>query len=237
MSAEALSAHDLAGTLEWEASSTESMDSCRHGGWNLDDFAREQLLGLVRQVFFSSADRRVRQVVFSAVDPEKEILSLCRQVGEVLSLETEGSVAVMGGFPHILKVQKAETEVVKKELRDGDGQLRQVATQVRANLWWIPKDGEENELRSATALHARLGQVRREFEYSIIEAPSAAESHAAMAMSQFADGIILVLSARYTRRAVARKIKESLEGTKARILGTVLSDRVFPLPEAIYRRL
>jgi Mrp family chromosome partitioning ATPase len=58
-----------------------------------------------------------------------------------------------------------------------------------------------------------------------------------MAMSQFADGIILVLSARYTRRAVARKIKDSLEGKRGRILGIVLSDRVFPIPQAIYRRL
>jgi hypothetical protein len=36
---------------------------------------------------------------------------------------------------------------------------------------------------------------------------------------------------------MARKIKETLEGAQVRILGTVLSDRVFPIPEEIYRRL
>jgi Mrp family chromosome partitioning ATPase len=56
-------------------------------------------------------------------------------------------------------------------------------------------------------------------------------------MAQFADGIILVLSAHRTRRVVARRIKEVLEETKARVLGTVLTDRVFPIPEGIYRRL
>jgi Mrp family chromosome partitioning ATPase len=56
-------------------------------------------------------------------------------------------------------------------------------------------------------------------------------------MAQFADGIILVLSAHRTRRAMARKIKETLEAAQVRILGTVLSDRVFPIPERIYRRL
>jgi hypothetical protein len=238
MNAEAFPASDLAGALEWESSCPDPVDSVRPGGWNLEDFTREQIRGLVRQVFFSSADRPIRQVVFSAVDPETEALSICRQVGEALALETQGSVAVVGGFPQILKVQEVQPdEVGKKDPCDGGGRLRQNATKVRANLWWIPTEEGNSDLRPATSLHARLGQVRREFDYSIIGAPSASESHAAMAMAQFADGIVLVLSARYTRRAVARKIKESLEGTKARILGTVLSERVFPIPEALYRRL
>jgi len=238
MNAESFPADDLAGTLEWESSCPDPVDSARAGGWNLDDFTREQIRGLVRQVFFSSADRPIRQVVFSAVDPETEVLGICRQVGEALALETTGSVAVVGGFPQIVKVNEVQRgEVGKDDPRNGGARLRQDATKVRPNLWWIPTEEGDVDLRSATSLHGRLGQVRREFDYSIIGAPSAGESHAAMAMSQFADGIILVLSARYTRRAVARKIKQSLEGTKARILGTVLSDRVFPIPEALYRRL
>ena len=90
---------------------------------------------------------------------------------------------------------------------------------------------------TATSLHSYLGEVRREFEYSIVEAPPAGESNVATAMAQFADGIILVLSAHRTRRIMARKIKGVLEAAQARILGTVLSDRVFPIPEGIYRRL
>jgi Mrp family chromosome partitioning ATPase len=56
-------------------------------------------------------------------------------------------------------------------------------------------------------------------------------------MAQLADGIVLVLSAQHTRRITARKVKEQLEAAQARFLGTVLSDRVFPIPERIYRRL
>ena len=128
-------------------------------------------------------------------------------------------------------------DVIRKERADGSDGLRKNGTKVRPNLWWIPSKSGDSDLRSATSMHTRLGGIRREFDYSVVEAPPAAESHAAMAMSQFADGIILVVSARYARRAVARKVKESLEGTRARILGTVLSDRVFPIPQAIYRRL
>jgi Mrp family chromosome partitioning ATPase len=46
-----------------------------------------------------------------------------------------------------------------------------------------------------------------------------------------------VVSAQRTRRAAARTIKQALEAAHARILGTVLSERTFPVPEALYRRL
>jgi len=32
-------------------------------------------------------------------------------------------------------------------------------------------------------------------------------------------------------------MKETLEAARVRVLGTILSNRVFPIPEAIYRRL
>jgi hypothetical protein len=51
----------------------------------------------------------------------------------------------------------------------------------------------------------------------------------------FTLGIILVLSAKHTRRVTALKIKNALR--QVRLLGTVLSDREFPIPTSIYRRL
>jgi len=56
-------------------------------------------------------------------------------------------------------------------------------------------------------------------------------------MAQIADGVVLVVSAERTRRAAACKIKEMLEAAQVRLLGAVLSDREFPIPERIYRRL
>jgi Mrp family chromosome partitioning ATPase len=115
--------------------------------------------------------------------------------------------------------------------------LRQIAARVRGNLWLVP-DGERGSGSiSAASLHSYLGELRTQFEYSIVQAPSAGESDAATAMALFADGVILVLSAQHTRRAAASKIKAALDLARVRILGAVLSDRAFPIPEAIYRRL
>jgi hypothetical protein len=203
------------------------------GGWNPEDFAREQIRGLVRQVFFANAERPVRQVVFSAMDPETDVKTICRQVGEALALETTGSVAVVGEHLQVLQ----DLGTYQPGAQDGSISLRQAATRLRGNLWLVPAMEKRRLRGTATSLHSHLGAVRREFEYSILEGPPAAESNETTSMAQFADGIILVLSAHRTRRVVARRIKEVLEETKARVLGTVLTDRVFPIPEGIYRRL
>ncbi|HTW60042.1 MAG TPA: hypothetical protein VMD99_18100 [Terriglobales bacterium] len=219
--------------------------------WNPEGFAQEQIRGLVRRVFFSAAERPVRQVVFSAVEAETDVLEICRSVGEALSLETQATVCVAGEFPHHLVDrdlmdrevhgvadgrQTQPERTAARENREAVTRLRQIATRAGENLWLLPAANDGSPV-TASALHQRLSEMRREFEYSVVAGRCAAESQEAMAMAQFADGIILVLSARHTRRATARWIKAGLEGTRARLMGTVLSDRVFPMPEAIYRRL
>ena len=69
------------------------------GGWDPESFAREQICGLVRHLFFSNADKPLHQIVFSAVDPETDVRSICRQIGEELALETAANVAVAGDYP------------------------------------------------------------------------------------------------------------------------------------------
>jgi protein-tyrosine kinase len=202
-------------------------------GWNPEDFARTQIRVLVRRVFFANVERPVRQVVFSAMDPETDVKSICRQVGEALARETASSVALVGQHLQVLR----EPETYRSKNPDGSTSLRESATRLQSNLWLVPVP-EQHEVRGTTVgLHSYLGAVRRAFEYSILEGPPAGESNEATSMAQFADGIILVLSAHRTRRVVARKIKEMLEATQARVLGTVLTDRAFPIPAGIYRRL
>ena len=208
------------------------------GGWNPDSFGREQIRGLVRQVFFSNVERPVRQVIFSAVDQETDVKSICRLVGEALAREAAGSIAVVGEYPQAVQDDgTSQAEVGDPPTLDGSTPLRQAAIRTRGNLWLVPSAGKRGDRGAISRLHSYLGEMRREFEYSLLEGPPAGESHEASAMAQFADGIILVLSARHTRRIAARKVKEMLEATQARILGTILSDRIFPIPEAIYRRL
>jgi hypothetical protein len=198
-------------------------------GWNPQEFAREQICSLVRQLFQTEQPRPCRQVVFGPVDMQTDAVEICQSVGEALALATTMDVAVAGAGPE----SSRELRVCSTETCSP---LRQAGRQVRRNLWLLPLDASGTE-ESAAPLHRYISALRREFEYSIIAAPAAAISNQTIALAQLADGIVLVLSAQHTRREQARKVKAALEGAQARLLGLVLSDREFPIPERIYRRL
>ena len=205
-------------------------------GWDPERFAREQIRGLVRQVFLSNTARPVRQVVFTSPEPETEVRSICRRVAEALAVETTGSIAIVGGGSRILLTAESLKPAPDGETAYGNPPLRQIATHHFDSVWQVPAARSYRRQVSTAALHLYLGQVRREFDYALVEGP-AGESNEAMSMAQFADGVILVVSSQHTRRATARQVKEMLRAAQIRLLGTVLSDRAFPIPESIYRRL
>jgi hypothetical protein len=202
--------------------------------WNPENFAREQIRGLVRRVFFTSGVRQVRQVVFCAADSHTDVASLCDQVGRALALETNAHIAIVSREPRAQETLRARPGNL------GGAAIKSWSTQLSGNLWRLPEFGpreccEESGTRRYWI--SCLAELRTEFEYAVIHGPAAGISSEAVLLGQLADGIILVLGAHSTRRAAARKIKETLEAAQSRILGTVLSERRFPVPERIYRRL
>jgi len=202
--------------------------------WNLERFAQEQIRGLVNKVFSQSSDRCIRQVVLSAIGPETGIADICRRIGETLANEDAGDVVIDTGHVSMAVYESGSTDPMNyADLRIESA--RQHAVRLRKNLWLMPPRCDGKERFNTSFLHLYLSDLRREFAYSIVAAPAAGESHEALAMAQFADGIILVLSAQHTRRIAARKVKDAL--AHVRLLGTVLCDREFPVPEGIYRRL
>jgi hypothetical protein len=224
--------------------------------WNPDGFAREQLRGLVQRIFFSQSASRMRQVVISAAESRTDISGICRQVGEILSEETSASVVVVAG--HRSGSVGGVSAGLSAGLSDGEERLPArprrdaLATRVRGNLWLTAglrrkdaagdatgdvKTNVHRGMISSTAWYARLCEFRREFEYSILEGPAAGESSDSAIAAQVADGMILVLTAHGTRRATVQRIQETLKSTQTHLLGTILAERRFPIPQGIYRRL
>lgn len=200
--------------------------------WSAESFAREQLQGLMQKLFFSGPNKNVKHVLFSPIDRETHIESIARLLGQALALEKLGSVAVMAGLPH--QMSTLETATRKQRVSDA-APLRQTGLQLEENLWLVP-EAIEGRVSMTPKLHARICNLRREFDYSIIVGPPA-DSHEVLAIAAIADGLVLALSAGHTRRATARNVVRFLESANIRILGAVLTDRVFPIPAKIYRRL
>jgi hypothetical protein len=229
-----LRASDLIGSRADDAPLRKAHVLSERRIWNPEHFAREQIRSLVRRVFFDNCSiRLVKQVVFSAAGPDSDVAAICEQVAQALSLETADDVAV------VIQAH-GERECATPSSCNASTAIKSYATRIATNLWRVPECGMTEHGEESTGRRhwlSRLESLRNEFEYSVIHAPVAGMSSDAAVLAELADGVILVVGAHTTRRACARKIKETLAAGRAQILGTVLSGRSFPIPEQIYRRL
>ena len=118
--------------------------------------------------------------------------------------------------------------------------LREQCVKIGGNLWLAgPNILADNSrvLLPPDQLKERLAQLRDEFEYMLIDAPGTSVCGDAQLLGLVADAAILVIEANSTRRLTARKAKETLDAAGVRLLGTVLHNRSFPIPEGLYKRL
>ena len=213
----------------------------RRGTWNADSFAQEQIRALARQVFCPPGPKGTRQVVFSPVDAETDVGTICVEIGLALSRQVSGTTCLVDASAHGAELKSFldsnDLDVVSDRK---DSSLRDPSLKFSSQLWFVPKpvflEGEENEW-SADRLRNRLADLRESFDYTVVSGPPAAMCSEAALLASLCDGIVLVLRANSTRRLTAQRVKEKLQSANVRLLGVVLSDRTFPIPEAIYRRV
>lgn len=191
--------------------------------WDPEKFGREQIRGMVRRILLQKIGPPARQVMFSAADPGINIDELCLQVAQVLAKEQRGGVALLH--------HNAPSVAAQRCVR-----LKENAIALESNLWSLPGYEHSRSSGALAGLYGYLAAARAEFEYSILVGPPAEDESAVLQAAQFSDGLVLVLSV-HTRRAAALHIKRVLDQAGVRILGAVLTDREFPIPQRLYRCL
>lgn len=88
----------------------------------------------------------------------------------------------------------------------------------------------------ASAL-AFFKELKGIFDLVLIDSSPAASSPESMAMSRFADGVIMVVEAEKTSWRVAASMKESILKNGGKILGVAFNKRRYYVPQCIYRFL
>jgi Mrp family chromosome partitioning ATPase len=209
--------------------------------WDPDSFAEEQIRGLVRQVFLPGWPKPAHQVVFSPVDPETDISTICMQVGLALSAQVSGTTCLVEAnlnSPGLQQVvEKNGHALIANQERSA---FRDPSRHLSNELWLIPRKvflGENENGWSGAWLREQLAELRQTFDYTVLYGPPAGAGSEAALLASLCDGMVLIVEANSTRRVAAQKVKEKLHTANARLLGAVLSERTFPIPETIYRKL
>jgi Mrp family chromosome partitioning ATPase len=200
----------------------------------------EEMLRLIQRIFLSANGNGPRQVVLCGVDGENSSSSVCAMAGRTLAANSSRPVCVVDANVRSPRLSAMFGVEGKNPFSGPSAPLRDQCVKVGNNLWLAgPNILADNSrvLLPPDQLKERLTQLREAFEYMLIDAPGTSVCGDAQLLSQFADAAILVIEANSTRRLTARKAKESLDAAGVRVLGAVLHNRSFPIPERLYKRL
>jgi len=205
---------------------------------------REETQKLVQRLFLASAEGAPKAVLFAGVDASVGANWLSATTAKVLAKSVPGTVCLVEGnlrspsLPDVLGVNCARGLV--DSLRQ-PGPVKEFATETGVDrLWLLPSGSVAQDAitwLNSDRMKERLTELRREFDYLVVNAPPLSAFADAMVFGQLLDGVVLVLEANSTRREAALRVTENLKTTKIRILGAVLNNRTFPIPEAVYKLL
>jgi Mrp family chromosome partitioning ATPase len=202
--------------------------------------ADAEILRLV-QVLFLSSPNAPRCVLFCGVGTGAGGGNVCMAAAKALSSEVSSRVCLVDA--KIVGASPQRPSELDESILPSSKSLEQrgfVAQQIGSNLWFVSVEsvgavGVPN--RSTLQMCSGFLELRKEFGYLLIEAPPLGNENIASVLGQVTDGVVLVLEANATRRVTARNAKQILETANVRLLGTVLNNRTFPIPEKLYRRL
>lgn len=206
--------------------------------------AREEELKLVQRVFLGAEQDSPRIALFSGLEREAGCAAICVRTGELLASQAEASVCLVDAdfrAPSLHEYFGVRNEKGLAEATFESGPIQEFAQQLSpANLWLIPSGYGASSLHlteTADRLRLRMEELRRVYRYVIVHPGPLLLNANAMMFSKWTDGVVLILEANQTRRDTARRIKESLAVANAKVLGIVLNNRSYPIPESLYSRL
>jgi protein-tyrosine kinase len=198
----------------------------------------------VQRLFLTPGQASQKAVMFAAIGSGNGCAWLCAIIAKLLAESVSGSVCLVEAnfrapsLPYVFGMDNHHG--FADSLRQ-EGAIKGFAKQVgRDNLWLLSSGALGNDslsLLNSDRMKERITELRTEFDYLLIDAPPLNTHADGMILGRLADGVVLVLEANTTRREAALRVTESLRTTRIPVLGAVLNNRTFPIPEALYRRL
>jgi hypothetical protein len=204
------------------------------------DICKDEIVKIVQRVFLSNDDSAPRRVVFCGVDRENGSSVVCVQAARVLASIISQPVCIVDAKIRTPRLVQKVASTLQAPFLNTDHSPQATCEQMDSNLWLAgPELLAEGfgSILSVDKVRRRLAEMLSSFEYVLIDAPGAIVSGDATILGQAADAAVLVIEANSTRRLTAQKAKEALDASGVRLLGTVLHNRTFPIPEKLYKRL
>jgi Mrp family chromosome partitioning ATPase len=194
-----------------------------------------EFIRLIHYVFLPKNAKGYRQVVFCGVENENRSSSVIARVAQTLAANAPERVCLVDANPCSYGLSAFFGTSPEREQDAGQLAGRSGCVQLKRNLWLAPLQAttEGGMLLPVTQLRAKLAQLQRDFGFILIDSPECVTNADAIVLGQISDGVILVVKARETRRAMAAKAKLNFDAAGVQLVGTVLHGQTLPFPMSL----
>jgi len=200
---------------------------------------------LVQRVFMLPAREVPRVVAFCGVGQIDGAGGICTRAGLNLANQTGLSVCVVEGNFQSPSLHQYFSLDNSRGLSDAvleSGPIREFIFSFRESKLSVlsggSRCGKTQALWKSERLQRRIAELRQEFSYVLIYGPPVRQKQIdAVLLGQIADGVILILESMVTRREAALTATENLFAANVNVLGAVLNNHSFSIPETLYKRL
>lgn len=201
-------------------------------------YANQQLINLAQAVYGSCSAEGSHEVVLCGVDEDAASSEICLALGRLLAQCSKKSVCLMDAN---VRTSRLSQLLNKDRLAAVHTSNREQVSKVEKDLWLTSiatvGSSSADSIAPPDQIKKYLEHLRDSFAFVLIDAPAVNTRGDAAMLGQLSNGVILVIEANSTRKASALKAKKVLQEMNVHLLGCVLNNRTFPIPEKLYRRL
>ena len=204
----------------------------------------EEITGIVQQVFLMPGASAPRTVVFAGTEPGTGVTWVTARVAEALAGRVAASVCLVDAnlrTPGLHQQMGVENQVGLGDALLHSDPIRNFARPLSPDNLWIltagSSIGKQQGLLTSDRMRLRMQELRSEFDFVLIDTPSLTASNVSIGLGSLSDGVVLVLKANASRRESATQAVEDFQSGNAKVLGAVLNQRTYPIPNKIYNKL
>jgi Mrp family chromosome partitioning ATPase len=206
---------------------------------HLKPFVRSELTKLVQCTFLSNPMTKV--VMFTGIEAHEGAKWIAACTADILADTTAARVCLLDAdleSPAIHRMYSVPNERGLVGALNGSCSISGATIRAGENLWVVPA-GNQSGARSIVPLKFQevVMDLMGQCDYLVISAPDCGKYAEVSAIGAASEGTVLVLDAATTRRVTAQQAKSALEMAKIRVLGSVLNNRSYPVPDLFYSRM
>jgi len=209
---------------------------------SMGDHQRHELVKFAQQLMLAPGVPRT--IAFMGSDPGNGCTWIISRAAQILASQVKGAVCLVDAnlrSPGLHQVFGIENHHGLTDALRGTESIQKFVRPLTNQKLWLLSCGAELQgrdgLLSSEGLNRRILELRRYFDYVLIDSPAVSVGSDATILARASEGAVLVLKANSSRRETARKAVHDLQQAGIRVLGAILNQRTFPIPQSIYSKL